>query len=36
MDGSWQLALLDRMMAHHRAGNTTDMVGEVYRNRIDK
>ena len=36
MQGTWQLDLLDRMMAHHRAGNTTDLVGGVYRNRVDK
>ena len=36
MAQTWQLALLDRMLAHHQAGNTTDMVDEVYRNRIDK
>jgi phenylpropionate dioxygenase-like ring-hydroxylating dioxygenase large terminal subunit len=36
MDTTWQLDLLDRMMAHHRAGNTTDMAPEIYRNRIDK
>ena len=36
MDGSWQLALLDRMLAHHKAGNTTDMVADVYRNTVDK
>lgn len=36
MDGSWQLALLDRMLAHHKAGNTTDMLADVYRNPVDK
>ncbi len=36
MQDSWQLALLDRMMAHHLAGNTTDMGPDVYRNRVDK
>ena len=36
MDTSWKLALLDRMMAHHEAGNTTDLAPEMYRNRIDK
>ena len=36
MEETWQLALLDRMLAHHRAGNTTDLGGEVYRNRVDK
>lgn len=36
MEATWQLGLLDRMMDHHRGGNTTDMGGEVYRNRIDK
>ena len=36
MQDSWQLALLDRMLAHHEAGNTTDMMPDVYRNRVDK
>ena len=36
MEISWKLALLDRMMAHHEAGNTTDLAPEMYRNRIDK
>lgn len=36
VESSWQLALLDRMMAHRNAGNTTDMGEAVYRNRIDK
>ena len=36
MADTWQLGLLDRMMSHHLAGNTTDMMADVYRNRIDK
>ncbi len=32
----WQLALLDRMMAHQQAGNTTDLADDIYRNPIDK
>jgi phenylpropionate dioxygenase-like ring-hydroxylating dioxygenase large terminal subunit len=36
METSWQLALLDRMMAHHHNGNTTDMAPDMYRNQIDK
>ncbi|MGF1598904.1 MAG: aromatic ring-hydroxylating dioxygenase subunit alpha [Acidimicrobiales bacterium] len=36
MTQEWQLALLDRMLAHHQAGNTTDMADDVYRNRVDK
>jgi len=36
VEETWQLALLDRMLAHHQAGNTTDLGDEVYRNRVDK
>ncbi len=36
MRHSWQLDLLDRMMAHHLGGNTTDLGPAVYHNRVDK
>ena len=36
MTQAWQLGLLDRMLAHRQAGNTTDMGEDVYRNRVDK
>ena len=30
-----QLAILDRIMAHRAAGNTTDMVPAMYQNPVD-
>lgn len=32
----WQMALLDRMIAHQQAGNTTDLADDIYRNPIEK
>jgi phenylpropionate dioxygenase-like ring-hydroxylating dioxygenase large terminal subunit len=31
-----QLQILDRVMAHRAAGNTTDMADDMYANRVDK
>ena len=34
MDRTTQLALLDRVMAHRAAGNTTDLAPSMYRNPV--
>lgn len=36
MSTTWQHDLLDRMLAHRDAGNTTDMAADMYRNEISK
>ena len=36
MERDLQLQILDRVMAHRAAGNTTDLAEGMYANRVDK